>query len=379
VVSLRTPGITSYDGQSLTVRGAGTDLNVNGQGMTAQYAYLPVTGDITFTARVVSRDSAGSHDQVGLLMTQSLSPFGQLAGVILTGSGSVDAGVKQFVRRKVVAGGIASTDGPSGVGTPTWLRLERSGNRFTASASADGVTWSVIGRDTIDAFGKAAYYVGLAVTSRTPGALTSTVFDNVTAVQGATSVLGQPVLAPYRTFSSVTPAAVFGQSGTELAVYGGGADVWGSVDQYSTIYLAGALPDGSTTTVTVTSQDRTDAWAKAGIMVRNDITGAGTSPGYLTFSVTPGHGFALQWDADGDGTVDSNVQTDGSTVYPCRLKLVRSGTTYTASYSTDGSTWTTVGSATVASAASTQDIGAFMTAHSTATSGEADFSDLAVT
>jgi hypothetical protein len=84
VVSVRTPGTTSYDAtdKSFTVRGAGADLNVNGQGMTAQYAHLPVTGDITFTARVASRADAGGQDHVGLLITQSLSPFGQMAGAI---------------------------------------------------------------------------------------------------------------------------------------------------------------------------------------------------------------------------------------------------------------------------------------------------------
>jgi hypothetical protein len=313
-------------------------------------------------------------------MTQSLSPFGHMAGAILTSTGTGDTGVKQFVRRKVVAGSTATTDGSGGVGTPTWLRLERSGNRFTASTSTDGTTWSVIGRDTIDAFGKASYYVGLAVTSRSPLALNTTVFDNITVTQGATSVLGQPVKAPYQTFSSATSTtAVFGQSGTDLAILGDGADVWGSTDQYSTIYLTGAVKDGSTTTVAVTSQDKTDVWAKAGIMVRNDITGAGTSPGYLTLSVTPGHGYALQWDGDGNGTIDSNIETGGSPAYPSWLKLVRSGITYTGSYSTDGSTWTTIGSATLASAAASQDVGAYMTSHSAGNAGETDFSDFTVT
>ncbi|MFG2376486.1 putative Ig domain-containing protein [Streptomyces sp. NPDC048504] len=383
VVSVRTPGITSYDAtdKSFTVRGAGTDLNVNGQGMTAQYAHLPVTGDITFTARVASRANAGNDDQVGLLMTQSLSPFGQMAGAILTSTGSGDTGVRQFVRRQVVAGGTSTTNGSgSSVATPTWLRLERAGNKFTASTSADGTTWSVIGRDTIATFGKAAYYVGLAVTSRSPFALDTTVFDNITVTQGATTVLGQPVKDPYRTFSSATATtAVYGQSGTDLAILGDGADVWGSTDEYTSIYQPGAVTDGSTVTVAVTSQDATNGWTKSGIMVRNDITGTGTSAGYLILAVTPGHGVALQWDSDGDGGVDSNIETGGTTAYPTWLRLVRTGTSYTGSYSTDGgSTWTKVGTATVSSAAATQDAGVFTTTHSSGVAGEADFSEFTV-
>jgi hypothetical protein len=182
VVSVRVPGITSYDAgdMSFTVRGAGTDLNVNRQGMTAQFAYRPVAGDSTFTARVVSLAKAGTSDQVGLLMAQSLSPFGQIAGAVLTSTGLGDAGIRQFVRRQVVAGTTSTTDGGSGVATPTWLRLQRSGNTFTAASSVDGSTWSVIGQDTILAFGAAPYYVGLVVTSRSPLALNTTVFDNIT-------------------------------------------------------------------------------------------------------------------------------------------------------------------------------------------------------
>jgi hypothetical protein len=52
---------------------------------------------------------------------------------------------------------------------------------------------------------------------------------------------------------------------------------------------------------------------------------------------------------------------------------VRSGTTYTGYWSTDGSAWNTVGSVTVPQAAASQDVGVFATAHSAGTTGEADF------
>ncbi|MGH1555861.1 glycoside hydrolase family 27 protein [Streptomyces sp. L7] len=40
--------------------------------------------------------------------------------------------------------------------------------------------------------------------------------------------------------------------------------------------------------------------AKTGIMVRNDITGASDSPGFLTRGVSAKKGYFMQWDADGD-------------------------------------------------------------------------------
>ncbi|TDW92739.1 alginate lyase family protein [Kribbella sp. VKM Ac-2566] len=169
-VAIRTPGITSYSDTTgqFTVRGAGSDLNVIGQGMTAQYVYQAVTGDATLTARVVSRGDAA---RVGLLMTKSLSPFDQLSGVVLAG------GTPQFVQRLRVATGLVTTPG---TGAPGWLRIRRTGNTFSAEVSSDGQSWTPIGAPgLIETFGSAPYYVGLAVVSGAPFALSTAVFDEV--------------------------------------------------------------------------------------------------------------------------------------------------------------------------------------------------------
>ncbi|MGZ0147752.1 alginate lyase family protein [Kribbella sp. WER1] len=167
-VAIRTPGITSYDGR-FTIRGAGSDLNVIGQGMTAQFARVPVSGDATLTARLVTREGPG---RLGLLMTKSLSPFDQLSGVVLD-----TGGAPQFVQRLRVATGLVTT---SATGTATWLRLRRTGNVFAAEVSADGETWNATGvPGEIPAFGTAPYYAGLAVVSGDPFTLSTAVFDNV--------------------------------------------------------------------------------------------------------------------------------------------------------------------------------------------------------
>lgn len=186
-----------------------------------------------------------------------------------------------------------------------------------------------------------------------------------------------PVGAPLRTFASTT--AAFGQLGTELGIRAAGADVWYGTNEYGAIYRPGAEHDGSTTTVEILSQANTDAWAKAGIMVRNDITDANGSPGFLMLAETPGHGYVLQWDSDGNGQIDSNSSPPnsglGSGAYPSWLKLVRSGTTYTGYYSTDDVTWTLIAAANLPSAAATQDVGVFATSHSAGTIGEVDYND----
>jgi hypothetical protein len=181
---------------------------------------------------------------------------------------------------------------------------------------------------------------------------------------------GKAVAAPFKTFAST--AAGFGQSGTQLGIRTQGADIYGSTNEYGAIYQPGAEHDGSTTIVKVTSQSVTDPWAKAGIMVRNDVTNANGSPGFVILATTPGNGYALQWDDNGQGQLNSN-KSGGVASYPAWLKLVRTGTTYTGYWSSDGSTWNTVGTVTVPGTAATQDVGVFATAHASGTTGEAEF------
>ncbi|KPI18425.1 Alginate lyase [Actinobacteria bacterium OK074] len=174
VVAIATPGSTSYTDGTFTVRGAGVDLTVNGQGMTGQFVRQPVTGDATVTARLVSRSGAVGADRVGLLMAKSLSPFDQAAGVIVTAGSTA-----QLMLRTTVAGASAFT-GASTVQLPCLLRLKRTGTAFAAAVSADdGATWTALAEGAVPGFGDAPYHVGLVVCSRSQLARTETQFDEV--------------------------------------------------------------------------------------------------------------------------------------------------------------------------------------------------------
>ncbi|MGW1562478.1 alpha-N-acetylglucosaminidase [Streptomyces sp. NPDC002144] len=182
---------------------------------------------------------------------------------------------------------------------------------------------------------------------------------------------------PYRTVSYND--AVFGQSGDEIAIEGAGADLWGATNEFGAVYRAGACLDNTVAEVRVTAQDPTGGWARAGIVARNDLAAQG-SAGYVNLAVTPSNGCALSWDTDGDGRFDS-IELSGSFTAPVRLRLTRSGASYLGEASTDGVTWTTVGTATPSGAAAAQDIGIFMTAANgwTGTRGMATFDGFKVT
>ncbi|MEV6608209.1 hypothetical protein [Kutzneria sp. NPDC051319] len=185
------------------------------------------------------------------------------------------------------------------------------------------------------------------------------------------TTVSHPVTGPYKTFASTT--AQFSQLGDRLGIQAQGADLWGSTNEYGAMYLPGKEHDGSTTVVRIDSQANSNVWAKAGIMVRNDISNANAGAGHVILAETPGNGFLLDWDSDGDGLLDQQASV-ATAVYPAWLKLVRSGTTFSGYYSTDGVTWNLVGTGTVPSAAATQDVGVYAISHAPRTTAEVDFS-----
>jgi regulation of enolase protein 1 (concanavalin A-like superfamily) len=108
------------------------------------------------------------------------------------------------------------------------------------------------------------------------------------------------------------------------------------------------------------------------------VTQANTSPGYVTLEVTPSNRVQMQWDTDGNGQLDASASASLTDSTPIWLRLVRNGTTFTGSYSTDGNTWTTVSSATVSTATGAEDAGMFTSSHNKYDDARADFGPFSV-
>jgi hypothetical protein len=80
-------------------------------------------------------------------------------------------------QRRAVANDI-STHTPGAFATaPRWVKLQRSGNLFSAYESVDGTSWTLVGTDTV-VMGT-NLYVGLAVTSHSASAAATCTFDSV--------------------------------------------------------------------------------------------------------------------------------------------------------------------------------------------------------
>ncbi|HEX3750878.1 MAG TPA: NEW3 domain-containing protein [Streptosporangiaceae bacterium] len=190
------------------------------------------------------------------------------------------------------------------------------------------------------------------------------------------------VQAPYKTYSSATDApAAFGQSGQQFGISGAGAGLYSGDDDYSTIYDPGAVGTTATISTEVTAQQNLTGYAKAGLLVRNDMTASGQAPEGATLFESPSGGIQLEWDSNGGTYIDSVTPANGTipASLPVWLRLVRNGSSYTGYYSLDGGDWLTVGTATVPGQAATQDAGMFVTSGTAGDPGQATFNGFGVT
>ena len=140
---------------------------------------------------------------------------------------------------------------------------------------------------------------------------------------------------------------------TVFDVTGGGADIWGTSDQFSDLYQERS-GDG-TIVARVRGLQNAHAWSKAGVMFRETIA---ANAKQVDMIVSSSKGIAMQFrGATGEATASA-------------------GDVFTAEWSTDGSTWTTIGRATVPMPPTIL-VGLAVTSHNASATAAASFDDVA--
>jgi len=241
-------------------------------------------------------------------------------------------------------------------------------NKLINNVKVTGANWPAAARDVICASGVAPQY-------RT--SLNANQFGFTGCPADA------PVASDYATSGSSAVNSLFRQSGGSFGIAAAGADVWGAGgqhdDQYGTIYRAGSVNAKSSISTRVVSVNDANSSAKSGVMVRNDAAKAGASGGYAVVAVTARNGVVFDWDSNGDGYLDTESRASVDIFRPIWVQLARTGTSFTASYSYDGTNYVPIGSpVTIASAAATQDAGIFSTSHDVTQSAINQFDSLVV-
>jgi hypothetical protein len=320
-----------WNGEGLTVSGSGADIW--GTADQFHYAWQTITGDFEIETRVASIQPVNPWTKAGLMIRASaLDPSSPHASIFATPGKGV-----AFQRRASEGAVSVSTPG-GGLTAPMWLRMVRQGTVLTAyykKALAD--QWTLLGQQTIAGL-PATIAAGLAVTSHADGTPATAKFEGV---------YYSPI--PAWTVTEIG-GATGGATSTNATIYtvkGSGADIWGTSDSFT--YMWVPINGYVSLTARVLGVDSTNVWAKAGLMVRESL-----EPGakHVDAVVTPGKGLAMQSRAS-TGGVSTNVGQKAGAA-PMFLRLTTSTQFETGrivfvqvNYSTDGTLWRLLGQAHV--------------------------------
>src|SRR5262249_26661747 len=268
-------GSASFSDGIFTVNGSGSDIWSSSDNFN--YVSQVVAGDITITARVASQQNTNLWAKSGGMMRESTAANAAHVSLYLTPGHGVNM---QY--RSATGGLTVQLAQIAGVAAPYWVRLVRSANTFTGLASADGLNWMQVGSITVTMPSSAT--VGLAVTAHNNTTLNTSSFDNVNVTGSlptgwADVDIGGPGQSGSASFNSGT-----------FTVNGGGADIWRTSDQFDYAYQTST--GDVTITARVASQQNTNAWAKAGVMIRETTDAASD---YVFVMVTPGNGINMQY------------------------------------------------------------------------------------
>jgi hypothetical protein len=305
-----------------------------GLGTGTQYYYRVVTLD-------ASGDAATSN--VATTFTRLASPTGLAFDSILFGS---------------------MTFHWSAVTNATNYTIERStdgGSTYTTLASnVTATTYTDSGLTSLQEY----YYRVTAANSYTISGTPSTAIH---------AIAPNANLAPPWATQDIGGVGLVGTAGNDSGTFtliGSGADIWGTGDEFRYVYQP-LVGDGSII-AQVASLQNTNAWAKAGVMIRESLD-AGSR--HAMTVVTSGNGTAFQYRTTANNS--STTVAGPAVTAPYFVKITRSGNTFTSEVSADGITWATVGSTTI-TMGTTAYVGLALTSHDDTVLNTATFTNVSI-
>lgn len=357
-----TPGNQSLSNGAWTLAGAGQ--SINNYGDQFHFVWQSLAADGAISAHITSQTNTNASAQAGVMLRQSTDPIAPYYAAFITPGNGI------LVQYRLIQG-LKTTVfyGPSST-VPVYLMVARSGSNYCTYTSSDGANWSVIigSCETVNLSG--SVLAGLAVSSDNAGSLSTVAMDTVTI--STTAPPPPNICTGAWTCADIGYPSLAGNQyliGGTWTVQGSGSDIWSTFDQFR--YVWQQLAADGAVSAHITSQDNTDLWAKAGVMMR--LT---TDPGspYYAILTTPGNGIVVQYRTTQGGFAQQSGQITTGTV-PTYLMVERVGTTYSAFTSSDGNTWTLVPGSSVTISSMTGSImaGMAVTSHNGGLMGSATF------
>jgi hypothetical protein len=378
-----------------TIQASGSDIWSVYDNFRYEYENFPddpansPNGDGTVSARVVSQvPTTDPWVKTGVMIRGQggSDPQAPYYGVFVTPGNGVIVQYRpsEAAQTNQILANPAGGSGTLPTVTPIWVLAERYTDTttgvvyYSGFTSTNGVNWTFIPGSTVALDLTGFLTSGIAADSHNDASYVVSTVDNL-AQFGQSSP--PPGICPSGwTCSDVGGAVPPGQdslsNGTWTEV-GGGGDIWGAADAFH--FVNQTLTGDGSVTAQVASQQDTNAFAKAGPMIRENANDPG-SPYYAAF-VTPGEGIAVQWRAI-EGGATSQILVPGTSPTYLRVSSYTSGgnTYYSAYSSPDGSTWTLIpGSTQVLAMTGTLLAGFGITSHDQGVGGAVTLANVAIT
>jgi regulation of enolase protein 1 (concanavalin A-like superfamily) len=332
-------------------------IEANGSGMWdnpdagGTFLYQPVAGDFVATLKIIQGMSGGAEGpgeqfaKVGLMARASASASSRWVSVMKARDGV------QFGFRTGSRGERFANDAP--VGSPVWVRLIRSGDSFAGFYSSDGASWvpgTGNGEDggvTVDLGDN--ILIGIAALSSSGNPAIAVVDDFEVCFMDADSETCQDYSDDFEGESTAVWSDVDigttqpGSSNIDvgtMTVLGNGASLWESDNLHFTYQQ---VSGNFVATLKVNSGPGQDEWSKAGLMVRGSPA---QDSAQVMVMKTRDYGLQFGYrETDGDPNRRFAADTRSSSM-PVWVRIVRSGSGFSAFHSTDGANWTYGGSTT---------------------------------
>lgn len=240
--------------------------------------------------------------------------------------------------------GLSATASSATSVTLAWIDHASNETGFELQRSTDNITFVAAG--TAGANATSATAAGLAV-STTYYFRVRAVRDGVGSAFSNTTVATTSPPAPGGSWlnsdiGAVAAAGSASESNGTVTIAGSGADIWDGADEFRYRYRSWT-GDGEIV-ARVTSLGNTHGWAKTGVMFRETLA-ADSRHVFACVAVT--NGTSLQYRPATGGASDWVPGGPGNGL-PRWVRLVRSGSIFTGYESSDGASWHSVGSVTLA-------------------------------
>jgi len=292
------------------------------------YVYREINQDVQVTVRVDSLVADEDRGRAGLMLRDSLEGDSIHAFV----SVSKAKGLALERRNKEGSGTRRSAKG--GIEAPIWLRLVKETNIVSAYYSIDGKNWDLLSEDRVDFSGST--YIGLATVAEDPSAFTEATFSNYGVVELDVDDNADTYLSADIGYVGEMGVSVYDDASDSFLIEASGSDIGGYRDSFHYVYRQ-ASGDFEVMTK-VASLDATQAWSKAGLMVRENLA---ANSEYYANLLTRDFGTALMCRLDAG--VESCLSSVGQAEAPSWVKLVRRGNLFTSYASSNGVDWVFLG------------------------------------